>query len=38
MNAVTPPEQLPEKKRGRLTIFASYYSGAGKSYEIYFRT
>ena len=34
MNAVTPPEQLPEKKRGRLTIFASYYSGAGKSYSM----
>ena len=34
MNTVTPPEQLTEKKQGKLTVFASYFTGAGKSYSM----
>lgn len=34
MNAVTLPEQPAERKPGKLTIFASYFSGAGKSYAM----
>ena len=34
MNTVTLPEQLTGKKQGRLTIFASYFSGTGKSYTM----
>lgn len=34
MDTVMPPERLPGKKRGTLTIFASYFSGAGKSYAM----
>ena len=34
MNTVTLPEQLTEKKQGKLTIFSSYFTGAGKSYSM----
>ena len=34
MNTVTLPEQLTEKKQGKLTVFASYFTGAGKSYSM----
>lgn len=34
MNTVTLPEQLTEKKQGKLTVFASYFSGTGKSYSM----
>ncbi len=34
MNTVTLPEQLTEKKQGKLTIFFSYFTGAGKSYSM----
>ena len=30
----TPSEQHAGKKQGKLTIFASYFSGAGKSYAM----
>lgn len=34
LNTVTLPEQLTEKKQGKLTVFASYFTGAGKSYSM----
>ena len=34
MHTVTLPEQHAGKKQGKLTIFSSYFSGAGKSYEM----
>ena len=34
MDRMTPPRQTPEKKQGTLTIFASYCSGAGKSFAM----
>ena len=34
MDAVTPSRQSAGKKPGKLTIFASYFSGAGKSYAM----
>ena len=34
MHSVTLPEQHAGKKQGKLTIFASYFSGAGKSYAM----
>ena len=34
MNTVALPEQLTEKKQGKLTVFASYFTGAGKSYSM----
>ena len=34
MNTVTLPEQLTEKKQGKLTIFSSYFTGAGKRYSM----
>ena len=34
MNTVTLPKQHIEKKQGKLTIFASYFSGTGKSYSM----
>ena len=34
MNAVMLPKQPAAKKQGKLTIFASYFSGAGKSYAM----
>lgn len=34
MNTDTPPEQLAGRKQGKLTIFAGYFSGAGKSYSM----
>lgn len=34
MNALAPPEQYAGEKQGKLTIFAGYFSGAGKSYSM----
>lgn len=34
MHTVTPPTQYTGKQQGKLTIFASYFSGAGKSYAM----
>lgn len=34
MNAVTPSKRQAGKKQGKLTIFASYFSGTGKSYSM----
>ena len=34
MDTAVLPEQTAGKKHGKLTIFASYYSGAGKSYSM----
>ena len=34
MNAVAPPEHPAGEKHGKLTIFAGYFSGAGKSYSM----
>lgn len=34
MSAVTLPKPLAGEKQGKLTIFASYFSGAGKSYHM----
>ena len=34
MNTVTLPKQHTGKKQGKLTIFASYFSGTGKSYSM----
>ena len=34
MDAVAPAGQATGRKRGKLTIFASYFSGAGKSYAM----
>lgn len=34
MNTDTPPEQLAGRKQGKLTIFAGYFSGTGKSYSM----
>lgn len=34
MNADTLPRQLAGKKQGKLTIFAGYFSGTGKSYSM----
>lgn len=34
MNTVTLPEQLAKKEQGKLTVFASYFTGAGKSYSM----
>lgn len=34
MDEVTLSEQITGKKQGKLTIFASYFSGAGKSYNM----
>ena len=31
---IAPPEQIVGKKQGKLTIFASYFSGTGKSYSM----
>lgn len=34
MNTVTLPEQQISRNRGKLTIFASYFSGTGKTYAM----
>lgn len=34
MNAAALPKQLAGTKQGKITIFASYFSGAGKSYSM----
>lgn len=34
MNTDIPPEQLAGRKQGKLTIFAGYFSGTGKSYSM----
>ena len=34
MDRMTQPKQTPEKRQGTLTIFASYFPGAGKSYAM----
>ena len=34
MDTIALPKQYPGKKQGKLTIFASYFSGTGKSYSM----
>lgn len=34
MDALTQPRQPAGKRQGKLTIFAGYFSGAGKTYSM----
>ena len=34
MNTIMPPKQAGKEKQGKLVIFASYFSGTGKSYAM----